>query len=124
MAIIAEKAWAAGPKTPMKAVTESSEAMPMAPTPTGLMSKRWARLNSIPGGDSPSGLLTTRSATTAIIQAMATFEYSPSTWPNAWKTSSSMSIRPIRVLNTTQTMRPGWLWVRRAKKFDQASDPA
>ena len=28
------------------------------------------------------------------------------------------------VLKMTHTTRPGWLCVRRAKKFDQASDPA
>jgi hypothetical protein len=27
-------------------------------------------------------------------------------------------------LNTSQTTRPGWLWVRREKKFDQAIEPA
>ncbi|MDT4883905.1 hypothetical protein FQZ97_1199960 [compost metagenome] len=50
---------------------DSAEARPMAPTPTGLMSYRWARLNSMPGGLQPRGLLITRSATTAMIQAMA-----------------------------------------------------
>ena len=78
----------------------------------------------MPGGDNPSGLLTTRSATTAIIQAMAMFEYTPSTRPIALKTSSSISISAISVLNTTQTTRPGWLCVSREKKFDHASEPA
>jgi hypothetical protein len=48
--------------------------MASAPTPTGLMSYRCARLNSIPGGERPSGLLITRSATSAPTQAMATLE--------------------------------------------------
>ena len=78
----------------------------------------------MPGGDRPSGLLITRSATTTIIQATATLEYSPSTRPRAWNRSSSISMSAIRVLNTTHTTRPGWLWVRRAKKLDQASEPA
>ena len=30
----------------------------------------------------------------------------------------------INTLNTSHTTRPGWLWVRRAKKLLQASDPA
>ena len=66
----------------------------------------------------------TRSATTAIIQAMAMLEYRPSTSPSAWNTSISISMKAISVLNTTQTTRPGWLCVRREKKLDQASDPA
>jgi hypothetical protein len=70
-AISAEKACAIGPKTPRCAVIERAEASAMAPTPTGLMSHRCARLNSMPGGERPSGLLMTRSATTAIIQAIA-----------------------------------------------------
>ena len=70
-AIIAEKACAIDPKAPRCAATLSTEATPMAPTPTGLTSTRWARRNSMPGGLSPSGLLITRSATTAMIQAMA-----------------------------------------------------
>ncbi|EWS53809.1 hypothetical protein X551_03399 [Methylibium sp. T29] len=78
----------------------------------------------MPGGLRPSGLLTTRSATTAIIQAIATLLYSPSTLPMAWKTLSSISISAIAVLNTIHTTRPGWLWVRRAKKLLQASEPA
>ena len=96
----------------------------MAPTPTGLMSYRWARLNSMPLGESPKGLLITRSATTAIIQAMAMLEYSPSTSPSALNTFISISMKAIRVLNTTHTTRPGWLCVRREKKLDQASEPA
>ncbi len=88
------------------------------------MSYRCARLNSMPCGDSPSGLLTTRSATTAIIQAMAMLEYSPSTSPSAWNTFISISMKAISVLNTTHTTRPGWLCVTREKKLDQASEPA
>ena len=123
-AINAENACAIGPSTPRYAATDSTEAAPIAPTPTGLMSYRCARLNSMPGGDSPSGLLITRSATTAIIQAIAMFEYRPSTLPSAWNTLSSISINAISVLNTTHTTRPGWLCVSRAKKFDHASEPA
>jgi hypothetical protein len=78
----------------------------------------------MPGGDRPSGLLMTRSATTAAIHEMAMLEYSPSTWPRARKTSSSISSSAISVLNTTHTTRPGWLCVSRAKKFDHASEPA
>jgi len=78
----------------------------------------------MPRGDRPSGLLTTRSATTAIIQAMAMLEYSPSTSPSAWNTFISISMKAMSVLNTTQTTRPGWLWVRREKKLLQASEPA
>ena len=78
----------------------------------------------MPFGDQPSGLLMTRSATTAIIHAIAMFEYSPSTLPSAWNTLSSISISAISVLNTIHTTRPGWLCVSRAKKFDQASEPA
>ena len=52
------------------------------------------------------------------------FEYRPSTLPSAWNTSSSISISAISVLNTIHTTRPGWLCVSRAKKFDQASEPA
>jgi hypothetical protein len=37
-AITAEKAWASGPNRPRCAVTDSSEANAIAPTPTGLMS--------------------------------------------------------------------------------------
>ena len=96
----------------------------MAPTPTGLKSYRWARLNSTPLGLQPSGLLTTRSATTAMIQLMAMLAYRPSTPPMAWKTSSSISISAINVLNTIHTTRPGWLCVSRAKKLLQARLPA
>ena len=123
-AITAENACAIGPNTPRYAATDSADAMPVAPTPTGLMSYRYARLNSMPGGDSPSGLLTTRSATTAIIHAIAMLEYSPSTLPMAWNTSSSISSSAITVLNAIHTTRPGWLCATREKKFDQASDPA
>jgi hypothetical protein len=73
-------------------------------------------------GRQPSGLLITRSATTAIIQAMAMLEYRPSTSPSAWKTFISISTRRSAVLNTTHTTRPGWLCVRREKKLLQASD--
>src|SRR5690606_26304655 len=124
MAITAEKASAVGPMSPMCAITDSTEASTMAPTPTGLMSYRCARLNSMPGGLSPSGLLTTRSATTAMIQAMAMLEYTPSTWPRAWNTFISISMKAMNVLNTTQTTRPGWLCVRREKKLLHASEPA
>ena len=36
----------------------------------------------------------------------------------------SISSTAIGTLNTSQTTRPGWLWVRREKKFDQAIEPA
>ena len=78
----------------------------------------------MPGGLRPSGLLITRSATTAAIQAMATLENRPSTRSSAWNTFSSISSTAIRALNSAHTSRPGWLWVRRAKKFDHASEPA
>ena len=52
------------------------------------------------------------------------FEKRPSTLSSAWNTSSSISISAIAVLKTIQTTRPGWLWVRRAKKLLQASEPA
>ena len=78
----------------------------------------------MPGGESPRGLLITISATTVMIQATATLEYSPSTRPITCSRSSSISISAISVLNTTQTTRPGWLWVRREKKLDHASEPA
>ena len=96
----------------------------MAPTPTGLMSYRCARLNSMPFGLRPSGLLTTRSATTAMIHAMAMLEYRPSTLPRAWNTFISISTKAMKVLNTTHTTRPGWLCVRREKKLLHASEPA
>ena len=50
--------------------------------------------------------------------------YRPSTPPMALKTSSSISISAIRVLNTIHTTRPGWLCVTRAKKLLQARLPA
>ena len=81
-------------------------------------------MNSICRGDRPSGLLITRSATSAPIQAMATLAYSPSTCSMASNTPSSISISAIDTLNTSQTTRPGWLWVTRAKKFDHAREPA
>ena len=40
------------------------------------------------------------------------------------KMPSSISNSAIATLNTSQTTRPGWLWVRREKKFDQAIEPA
>ena len=109
---------------PKWATMDSAEASPMAPTPTGLISYKWARLNSMPLGDQPSGLLITRSATTAMIQAMAMLLYRPSTSPSAWNTFISISMKAMNVLNTTHTTRPGWLWVRREKKLLQASEPA
>lgn len=124
IAITAENASAVGPITPRCAVIDTTEASAMAPTPTGLMSYRWARLNSMPGGLRPRGLLTIRSATTAMIQAMAMLAYTPSTWPRAWNTFISIRRKAMKVLNTTQTTRPGWLCVRREKKLLQASDPA
>ena len=123
-AISAENACATGPSSPRCATNDSTEAVTIAPTPTGLMSYRCARLNSMPGGDNPSGLLMTRSATTAMIQAMAMLEYSPSTCPSAWNTFISISMKAIRVLKTTHTTRPGWLCVRREKKLLHASEPA
>ena len=78
----------------------------------------------MPGGDRPSGLLITRSATTVMIQAMAMLAYRPSTSPSASNTFISINMKAIRVLNTTHTTRPGWLCVRREKKLDHASDPA
>ena len=96
----------------------------MAPTPTGFTSYKCARLNSMPWGDQPIGLLITKSATTAIIQAMAMLEYKPSTSPKALNTLSSISTRAIPVLNTTHTTRPGWLCVKREKKLLHASEPA
>ena len=66
----------------------------------------------------------TRSATTAIIQAIAILEYRPKTSPSAWNTFISINIKEIRQLNTTHTTRPGWLCVRREKKLLQASEPA
>ena len=78
----------------------------------------------MPGGDQPIFLLTTRSATTAMIQAMAMLAYRPSTCERAWKTFISISTSAMAVLNTIQTTRPGWAWVRREKKLLQASEPA
>ena len=37
---------------------------------------------------------------------------------------SSISSSAMATLKTSQTTRPGWLWVRREKKFDQAMEPA
>jgi hypothetical protein len=42
-AIRADQACAIGPNAPRCAATDSTEAMPIAPTPTGLMSYRCAR---------------------------------------------------------------------------------
>jgi len=36
---------------------------------------------------------------------------------------SSISMSAIVTLKTSQTTRPGWLWVRREKKFDMRSNP-
>ena len=83
IAITAENACAIWPYSPKCAVTDKADAKAIAPTPTGLMSYKYARLNSMPGGDKPSGLLMTRSATTAIIQAIAMLEKRPSTSPRA-----------------------------------------
>ena len=52
----------------------SAAAIIMAPSPTGLISFRWARLNSMCFGLRPSGLLIIRSATNAPTQAIATFD--------------------------------------------------
>ena len=54
------------PSAPVNAAMPATVAANMAPTPTGLMSYRCARLNSIPAGLRPSGLLITRSATSAL----------------------------------------------------------
>ena len=78
----------------------------------------------MPLGDKPSGLLITKSATTAIIQAMAMLEYRPSTSPSARNTFISISMSEMTQLNTTHTTRPGWLCVRREKKLLQANEPA
>ena len=78
----------------------------------------------MPLGDRPRGLLITKSATTAIIQAMAMLENKPSTSPMARNTFISINMNAMSVLNTTHTTRPGWLWVRREKKLLQANDPA
>jgi hypothetical protein len=75
-------------------------------------------------GLQPSGLLMTRSATSAPTQAMATLLYRPSTRSSASNTPSVISSTAISTLKTSQTTRPGWLCVSRAKKFDQASEPA
>ena len=88
------------------------------------MSYRCARLNSMCFGLQPNGLLMTRSATSAPTQAIATLLYSPSTRSSASKMPSDISITAISTLNTSQTTRPGWLWVSRAKKLDHASEPA
>ena len=112
------------PNRPSSDAIDSTDAISIAPTPTGLTSYRWARRNSTSGGDRPSGLLITRSATTAPIQAIATIEYMPSTCSSALNTPTSISSTAISTLNTTHTTRPGWLWVSRAKKLDQASEPA
>ena len=65
-------ACAAGPATPVAAANATRVASAMAPLPTGVTSYRCARLNSMPGGASPSGLLIARSAVTAPSQATAT----------------------------------------------------
>ena len=78
----------------------------------------------MPWGDQPSGLLMTRSATSAPTQAIATLLYSPSTRSSAPNTPSVISSTAMMTLKTSQTTRPGWLCVSRAKKLDQASEPA
>ena len=40
------------------------------------------------------------------------------------KMPSSISSSAIVTLKTSQTTRPGWLWVSREKKFDHAIEPA
>ncbi len=119
-----EYALATGPNQPRYAQIATVAAISIAPGPTGLISYKWARLNSMWRGDRPSGLLITRSATSAPIQATATLAYSPSTCSSAWNTPNSISRVAITTLNTSHTTRPGWLWVIRAKKFDHASEPA
>ncbi len=47
-----------------------------------------------------------------------------STFSSAPNTPSVISKVAMTTLNTIQTTRPGWLRVMRAKKLDQASDPA
>jgi len=59
----------------------------------------------MPGGDKPSGLLITKSATTAIIHAIAMLEYKPSTSPKAWNTFISISIKAMTLLKITHTTR-------------------
>ena len=51
----------------------------MDTSPTGLTSYKCARLNSMPRGLRPRGLLMTKSATSAPTQAIATLPYKPST---------------------------------------------
>ena len=75
-------------------------------------------------GLQPSGLLMTKSATKAPTHAMATLLYSPNTPSSAPNTPSVINSTAINTLNTNHTTRPGWLWVSRAKKLDQASEPA
>lgn len=53
---------------------ENTEAITIEPKPTGLTECRCACLNSMYDGLHPIGLLITRSATTAPIQAIATLE--------------------------------------------------
>ncbi|MGW7260861.1 hypothetical protein [Streptomyces sp. NPDC054834] len=67
------------PKTLKYAAMETAEAISIEPKPTGLKLCVWARLNSTYDGLSFSGLLMTRSATTAPIQAIATSEQKPRT---------------------------------------------
>ena len=78
----------------------------------------------MPFGLKPSGLLMTKSATTAAIHAIAMFEYKANTCSKALNTSNSINTIAILALKTTQTTRPGWLCVNRAKKLDHASEPA
>ena len=51
-------------------------------------------------------------------------EYSPSVCSSALYTPISISSSATMTLNTSQTTRPGWLCVRREKKFDHAIEPA
>ncbi len=52
-----ERICATLPNTPRKARLEAITDTSNAPTPTGLMSYRWARLNSMPGGLKPERLV-------------------------------------------------------------------
>ncbi len=81
-------------------------------------------MNSMCLGLQPKGLLMTRSATNAPTQPMATLPYKPSTRSSAPNTPSVISMTAISTLKTSHTTRPGWLCVSRAKKLDQASEPA
>jgi hypothetical protein len=60
------------------------------------------------GGLIPVRLSTTRSATSAPIQAIATVEYTDSTASRVSKMPISDSSSAMTTLNTSQTTRPGW----------------